>query len=85
MSDAEFIYELEVDKKKMVLKCSIEYDYCTELGPSAYLSHARFFGWDIVSIMGIDVREEIEQFYLENAYAIEQEQTHKSLKRDGEL
>jgi hypothetical protein len=85
MSDSEFMYQLDVDKRKMPLRCQINYDYSTDCGPSAYLTKAMFFGWNIVGILGVDIREEIEEYYLSNAYAIEQEQTHNSLKRDNEL
>jgi hypothetical protein len=61
-----FIYEIENNSVKVPLVCTCDYDYCTDQGPSAYLTHAMVGDWNMVGLMTKDEREEIEDFYLEN-------------------
>jgi hypothetical protein len=70
-----FIYEIENNGVKVPLECQCDYDYCTDTGASAYLEKAMLGGWDLSGPMTQDEREEIEQFYLDHLYQIEQDQT----------
>ena len=84
MADAQFKYVVDVDGKKMVLICQVDYDYCTETGGSACLTNASFFGWNIKGILDSWIIQDIEATAVEHCYEIEQRLTHKSMMELGE-
>jgi hypothetical protein len=61
-----FIYEIENNGLMVKLQCQCDYDYCTEQGASAYLTHAVLGDWNLAGLLSPEEREEIEEWYLEN-------------------
>lgn len=75
-----FTYSIENNGVMVPLICTVEPDYCTEEGPSAYLTHAMVGDWNLVGLMTDEERIEIQDFYLANAYEIEQRLTNQSIQ-----
>jgi hypothetical protein len=83
----QFFYVIKNNGVDCELICNAEYDYSTDRGPEACLTSARVPGgkFDLLERMSKIEVEEAEDYFLENLYAIDQENTHNSLKRDNEL
>ena len=82
-----FRYKILNNGVDVDLVCTADYDYSTDRGPEATLTSARIPGteFDLKERMHKIEIKECEDYFLENLYAIEQENTHNSLKRDNEL
>jgi hypothetical protein len=71
----QFKYTIINNGTPVDLWCKVDYDYCTDLGPSAHLLSARVNPgkdcWNLLPLMTKDEREEIEEYYLDNLREIE--------------
>lgn len=54
------------DNNGIVMKCECDYDYATDTGGTATLISAHIAGWNVMSMVDDDLREDIEDYYLEN-------------------
>jgi hypothetical protein len=82
-----FIYNLENNGVDVPLLCFVSYDYSTDRGPEAcldrvYMTECADECPNLINILKKEDKEEIEQAYLDNVYAIEQSNTALSLTRD---
>ncbi|GAF94129.1 unnamed protein product [marine sediment metagenome] len=75
-----FEYEIENNSVMVKLLCECEYDYATDTGASACLTHAMLGGWNLAPLLSESESEEIEEWYLENWYEIDQRNTHRSIE-----
>ena len=80
--DAHFVYEIWSGGKLVPVLCGVTYDYADDTGQEACLVFAKINEWNVISLIDKEVREEIEQFYLENVYEIEQRMTHNSMRSE---
>lgn len=67
MSESEFQYPVELGDKEAILKCCVDYDYCTDYGASATLTQVLLEGWDVLPLMDKALRDEIEEHGLLDA------------------
>mgnify|MGYP001829159297 CR=1 FL=1 len=80
--DAHFVYEIWSGGKLVPVLCGVTYDYADDTGQEACLVFAKINEWNVISLIDKEVREDIEQFSLENAYEIEQRMTHNSMRTE---
>ena len=80
--DAHFVYEIWSGGKLVPVLCGVTYDYADDTGQEACLVFAKINEWNVIALIDSEVREDIEQFSLDNNYEIEQRMTHNSMRSE---